>query len=511
MSSEVQVEVFGRPVYRDGILSPEILNEISDVESLAGLARMLRGQYALIRRAPECVLAVTDPLGTYPLYYSTTEVSSVARKVSASGRVSREAFFSYAALGKNATSGGMYEDAVRVPPGSVLLMEAGGSVRVKPYFRLADLLGLPILRTEDAHDEFLNLAGSYLRAAAGGEPSAASLFSSGIDSALIVMLLKRCCPDLPLAGWSVDYPRCFSPRYSEYTQAAINAEKLSLPLRKAFCCAADFYNALEQLLADHPDIPPCDRAMPIQYISLKRAGNERPGVYFTGFNADRPYCGHGHWADMARRHSRALNPFAASLPADRIAEMLCYPQPRRVKLMEQVVLAAGYSLDEYYCWIRDFKQRSVEHVREYGNIDFLQLIMILSEEEIGDLWAAEHLLLERHYGMNFISPFGDISIVRLGFSLPLEFHYSDGGTKRFLREVLRKEAGMTLNKRAFPSPMRFWAMRPQNLRLPHTPEMKKMYSGMWRKNLMAGGRLYAAAHDALALGLWLEKQDRISR
>ena len=150
-------------------------------------------------------------------------------------------------------------------------------------------------------------------------------------------------------------------------------------------------------------------------------------------------------------------------------------------------------------------QKHIAHLRHYEALDFLRLIQLLSEEEIGMLWADEHLLLERTFGVNFVSPFGDMEMVRLGFALPLHRHFHGNETKSFLRNLLKKETGLVCEKRAFPSPMRFWALMPAFFSVCHGRHMRRLCQAIWARNTGRLGSDYPLAYSFMTLAAWLER------
>jgi hypothetical protein len=270
-----------------------------------------------------------------------------------------------------------------------------------------------------------------------------------------------------------------------------------------------FYRALRQLLSTAQDFPPGDRALPIQFWCAQESINlGAPRLLLNGFNADRPFCGHERWRQLAYSYSKAYNPGAPSLSSSEKARILGLPSRELTADDLRTLEALGFSGGEYRQWVDEYCEERIAHIEAHKDLDFLQLVQLLSEEEIGTLWADEHLLMERRFGLTFISPFGVRDIVKLGFALPLGKHFVDTQTKRFLWEVLRDETGLECEKRAFPSPMRFWAISLRAFSVLEGARARSSFLRTYLKNLLRGGRDYALSHRMLVLLAWVESLRR---
>lgn len=516
---KIHVEIRGLPVFGDAVLTAENFPHIdwANMDAVLPFVRSLRGQFAIIASGTSFgAIGMTDPFGFYPLYFKKSKrglpefsFSAHALARDAGAKLSKEALFSVAAFGRNLTGSSIFTGIEQIPVGSVAFWKPDFSLEVQRYFRLDELLGYDRLTCKDIEDSFLESAEGYLKPIAQQYPGSDCFLSSGVDSSLTIGLLNGIAPRALRHGLCIDYALCWRYRYSEFEDARKNAAVLGLSLERVLCGMSDFYRAIGQLLESPQDNPPMDRALPLQFASLESRGNATGRIVYTGFLADRPFCGFSSWRDSALKYSKAYNLSAPRMTPEEFVAIFYSPDPQRVDVMNTIIECSGFCIDDYERWLSNCMAERVEHVNKYRELDVLQLLMILDQEIAGHLWEEEHLSLECYFGLNFISPFTDLDVVRHGYSLLLSEHFKDGQTKYFLRKMLKKITGLDLHKRAFPSPMRFWALRPENLFCIGNQKLKKEYQKLWINNVLNKGRYYAVTHNFLIMARWLESMQLI--
>lgn len=509
-----QVQLSGLPVFNGRVLTiGEVpVDELDSTDKLVHFARQLRGQFALIIQDPRQAIAITDPFGSYPVFYvqdasPSVRVSSRALELANTKgtKLSAQAIYSYVALGMNVTAESFFAGVHRLPRGSVLRISGASPAEIVPYFSWESLLHLPQIEPEEAKSRFKEHASSFLGAVAKHRPNGACSFSSGIDSALLVALMQRTGPDVMLRGYSIDYSAVFRRRYSEFRQASEHAHALGLDLERVVVRGRDLHNALERTISDRPDFPPDDRALPIQFLLSQAVARRQHTVCYTGYNADRAF----------GERPRCLTPTplwcqtpTAHVPivwADNQAVLLASVNRRRVSTMRPLLCEAGLSEQGLEAWVSEHQRQRAKQLNELEATDMLRLFQFVSEEENGLLWAGEHLPPEQAFGINFVSPFSDAEIIKLAFALPPHWLARENETKYFLRQLVREETHLLCDKRAFPSPMRFWALTPSTLLVCRTRAMRKLCQTVWARNVARLGRDYPLVYSFTALAAWLEQ------
>jgi asparagine synthetase B (glutamine-hydrolysing) len=395
----------------------------------------------------------------------------------------------------------------RLPAGAALRFEAGGRPEIEHYFSLAELRDQPTRDPEEVKQDFVRRSHEYLEAILDHvDGQAAILFSSGIDSAINLELIKTVAGQTP--GWlsvlSLDYPRLWRWRYSEFPEAQKNAAALGAPIERVYVDGRKFHRAARELAGRPSDFPLCDRSTVLERIAVKRLVNEGKRYVFTGFNADIPFCGHPWMMEKARSRSEVFTGVKAPMSAEQLAQSFGHPVPARIAYLEPLLSSCGLSASDLRDWISHYRAGLPEQLSPYAGLDYLRAQQLVTQESVASLWTKEFLALEEEFGVTFISPFMDLEVAKLGYQLPLTAYFRGSETKVVLRDLLTERTGLRLEKRAMPTPNRPWSVMPDYLRYAARPEHRRLCRGKWLRNIRRGGRDYGLLHDFCMYAAWLE-------
>jgi asparagine synthase (glutamine-hydrolysing) len=161
-------------------------------------------------------LAARDHLGQKPFYYAQTqhgfafasEIKGLLALDPSLRRMSLEALEQYLTLRVIAPPRSMFEGVHKLPPGNLLVLEAGREPVVRPYWDLSFEPKLSISE-DDLLDELEARLDETLRLHMVSDVRVGAFLSGGLDSSLIVsMLVKRVgVKNLPTFTVSVPHPR----------------------------------------------------------------------------------------------------------------------------------------------------------------------------------------------------------------------------------------------------------------------------------------------------------------
>jgi asparagine synthetase B (glutamine-hydrolysing) len=505
-----EVIVDGVPVLDDRVLKPSdpIFESLSTLEDYCGLARRLRGPFAVVVTENGITTVVTDFGALFPVYYVRDEAAGIHRistvldnlRPFVSGRISRRALF------WNALRGGigidpMYDEARMVLPARVVRF-SGLSMETVRYLDWTSFMQEAPISMEQAHDRMLEISTSYLRPLLRSEGTAACLLSGGTDSALVAYLLTQASSDVICL--SADYSQ---KRYSEWDLAAATAARLQLPHERVPVGRSQHREAFLAMNTRRANSPVSHAQLTSLYQLGRHATAKGVRCLFTGDNAGPIFLEFDHFfAGFPKTTAGYMEALRKLTPAEKLARIA--PRESVHPGCRALLDCFGLSASECQQWIDDTRQNDVRMFQPWTERYPFPVLMQVP----GQLWAcvANHncwLPAQQSVGngMQMLSPFLDIEMIRFGLSLPVPLVYKDGVSKWILRDVLDKRTGITLPKRASPNPARVWHAVPDFGDLFQVDgRVRSRLLGFMLRNVASAGRQYKSIMDTTALGLWLK-------
>lgn len=508
VASATRATVCGSPVFEGRVLSADDsrLTGLRTLPEYCAFARRLRGQFCILARSGQAVTAVTDPLGSYPVYLLdgptgpqlATRLGELARR--SGGGLSRQALFSYVRSGGIGLET-LYADIRILPPAAVVRVEHGRA-EFRTYFRWADHLGQRPVGVAEARRRFVEVACSYLGALAGRAGPLGCALSGGTDSALVAGLLRHELAN-PVRCFTLHYRH---RRYSELGAARASAARLAVPLAPVLVRGRDFRASWRRLNGASQDRP-CFNAQAALFHRLGSAAAQAGvGCVATGEHADILFLGLDGFFDGLPRRSVGYLAAVKALSAEEKLERLV-PRPAVSAWERELLGALGLEEEAYRAWL----DARFAHDRSFLEPLVGRASLPVLQQLLGQVWAGipwQHLswpVEQALDGIRFVSPFYDIEMVKFALALPDEHKFRDGLTKALLRDVLRGWPGWgTLPKRCLPSPARLWSLWP-GLGVPSGAPagLGALYGRLVLRNLARLGGRHGDLAQVAALALWL--------
>ena len=262
----------------------------------------LNGMYALAlyERGPHTLTLVRDRLGIKPLYWARTVgggllFASEVKALLASGLIGRavneDAVSAYLAHGYVPAPHTLYRGVFKLPPGSVLTVDAAGEVHTTRLWRPA-----PAQRTyasaQEATEVLTALLKDCVRLQLRSDVPVGALLSGGVDSGLMVALAAQQM-DRPLQTYTV---RFAGAAYDESPLAAQVAERYGTD-HTVLTLAQDSIATALPRLAWYADEPLADASLlPNQLIEDAIKGRSK--VVLNGTGGDELFAGYGRYFQM---------------------------------------------------------------------------------------------------------------------------------------------------------------------------------------------------------------------
>jgi asparagine synthase (glutamine-hydrolysing) len=508
-SSLSAVSIEGSPVLSGRTITPadpELL-ALGSLQEYAEFARKLRGQFSIVVRQGGAITAITDFIGSLPLYYiRTKDVWHVATRLPelrpySDGRLSRAALFFFAARGSIGIDP-CYAGVQQIFPGTVMRFEKGDLERTS-YVDWHRMGAEQQYDDDQALRAFTESTSSYLAAVTSKEERVGCLLSGGTDSAIAAWLLKRlgCKVVCFTADYAID-------RYSEYEVAHRHAMQLGVEHKRILVNRKDHWSAFRRINSAESDQPTCHSQLSSLYKISEAARDLGIRVLVNGDNADTLFMGlEGFFKGLPEELS-AYSKYAAELGTEEKLDRVIRWNPLDDR---GASILAALHVDKGECekWIDGQRNADRELFRPFAS----QFPLWRFQQVVGQYWAGVPyqscwLPAERMVnGVQFVSPFLDAEVVQLGLSLPIELKFRNGVRKFLLHKLLERETGIQVQKCSSPNPSRLWTLFPDAALVSRIdPRLRKIYLKYCVRNIASKGALHWTVSNIAALGTWMRDQ-----
>ena len=296
--------------------SCDLLLHLYEEEGVSGW-RHADGQFALAlwdRRAKRLVLA-RDCLGVRPLYYWSSgdevvfasEIKALLGDLRVPREVDETALADFLTFTNVPGPGTLFRDIRKVPPGSALICDIGGSVRLERYW---DLLDDPI---EESNDErfYVDRVRALHRASVAGRDAGGpigSLLSGGNDSSANAALLAKDRSrtlhtfTVGLAGVEGD------AKYNDMEYARRVAASIGSVHHERLLSTDEFLRTIPRTIDAMDDLVSEPSAV-FLYHALSLAADEGLRIVVTGEANDELGCGHGGMLHIRDGYYRRWLPY----------------------------------------------------------------------------------------------------------------------------------------------------------------------------------------------------------
>jgi asparagine synthase (glutamine-hydrolysing) len=339
----------------------EVIAHLAEQLEPVELARRLHGMFAFAvwdARRDRLVLG-RDRLGKKPLHYWTdgrelvfgSEIKAVLADPRVPRRLDPEALSGYLAYGYPPSPGTFFEGIRSVPPGHVLVLEAGRGPVVTPYWDAAAVTqdGLLTCSSEDLAHQLLALLRTAVRDRLVADVPLGAFLSGGVDSSAIVALMAE-ASSTPVKTFCIGFDE---QAYDERRWARLVAERLGcehheLVVRPQASELVDrVLDACDQPFADSSALP--------TYLLAQLARSEVT-VALSGDGGDELFAGYERFAAGVALSRAGAVPTPALRLAAGLAGRLATPDQRstRAKLVRFATQAPLGMPDAYTGWVSYF-------------------------------------------------------------------------------------------------------------------------------------------------------------
>jgi asparagine synthase (glutamine-hydrolysing) len=275
--------------------------------------------FGVFDRRERRLYLVRDRLGIKPLYWTLSggcllfgsELRALMAHSAFRAEIDREAVSAFLRYGYVPTPATIFRGVQKLPPGCILSVSLGEESKIKPYWRLSEIVAQPP-RVSLSADEAATTLDGLLREAVRGRMIAdvpiGAFLSGGTDSATIVALMQS-CTDRPVRTFTIGFHEA---AYDESPYARDIAGRLGTEHTEV-TLGADDALALVGDIADWFDEPFADSSQLPTYL-VSRMTRQHVTVALSGDGGDELFGGYPKY-DMLeaswRRIGRLPHPLRA--------------------------------------------------------------------------------------------------------------------------------------------------------------------------------------------------------
>jgi asparagine synthase (glutamine-hydrolysing) len=417
------------------------------------------------------VLLARDRLGKKPLYYRQvgsrlafgSEIDALFAGLPGPRELAAERLPEYLALGYVATPETLLRGVRRVPPGSVLALDARGPQPPLRYWRLPEGPAQP-LSWEDGVDAVRTSLEAAVRKRLVADVPVGAMLSGGLDSSVVVATMCRLSPGR-VRTFSVGFEG--PPEFSELAHARRVADHLGTDHRELLL-GPQPPAVLDSVLDRYGE--PFGDATAVPVYLLAKLVRESCPVALTGDGGDELFGGYARFTQALDAAPGALGPLARAVASQLPPGRLQRAAYRSARTPAEALLAASAVFDVDYVasllrpelgYRRDvlvdaFERRLAAHARS-GPLGAL-LAVNLETYLLDDLLPKTDLMTMAH-AVEARCPLLDRDLVETAFRLPAEHKIAGGERKRVLRrvaaELLPREI-LERPKQGFSAPLGAW-------------------------------------------------------
>ena len=470
-----------------GTSDTEVLLELFEAYGVKEGIRMCKGMFAiaLYDRQEKTLSLLRDRVGEKPLYYGwvsgsfvfASEISCIEALENFNNPINKGVLPIYFIHGYIPAPYSVYENIYKLEPGSILTLKAPyKEFTTETYWSMKEAAKQgernPFKGSEEeATEQLEGLLKEAIKGQMVADVPVGAFLSSGIDSTTIVALMQS-LSEQPVRSFTIGVE---DPKYNEAKVAAQIAKHLGTKHTELYITEQDVMEVIPKLsyifgepFADSSQIP--------TYLVSKMT-REHVTVSLSGDGGDELFCGYTSYDSIDRIWGKMK---AIPYPVRKLASSLILHAPiKKSKVInvkagllgakgpaelyeisnEEEPLAKQVCVDKNMLPFKytEYQEGYLKETRH--NIMLMDLLMYHPDDILVKVdRAGMAVSLESRI------PMLDKDVVEFAWTLPIEYKYQNGVTKKILRNILYKYVPkeiMDLPKRGFSIPISRWLKEPR--------------------------------------------------
>lgn len=528
----LELKKSGAAVHLRGSSDTEILLEAVAYWGIFRTLRFVKGMFAiaLYDREEKKLFLTRDRVGEKPLYYGmckgsflfASDIGSIKAVSYFDNQINPDILGLYFQHGYVPSPYSIYENIYKLEPGKVLTLNTRTlEYHTDEYFSMSEtaLSGQKHLfqgTEQEAADELEHLLMEAVKGQMISDVPLGAFLSGGIDSSLVVSLMQS-ASQIPVQTFTIgfDVEQYNEAKYASEIAAHLGTKHTELYVDKnaAFEVMQDVTKAFTEPFADSSQIPT---------MLVSRMTREHVTVSLSGDGGDELFCGYNSYC-VAREEMRKLNsrfsylPFGVKHTLGGAAGHFAGRKSNLLYKLNNYFTVQNEEEDHARIGLEDPRILYLPQKESRKGVRFGRHIILPDSNlkyQSGFLPGAENNLmlmdmLQYHpddilvkvdragmlYSLETRIPMLDKDVIEFAWTLPLEYKWSDGVTKRVLRDILYRYVPREMierPKKGFSVPLNQW-MQHGNMRI-------------WAEDILHDGCKIASdlINTQLAMQMWQE-------
>jgi len=448
--------------------------------------------------------AITDFNGSYPIFYDAKQPKagfSLSPWSFGIRHGSPEAWKSLCAFGGLITNQAFPQNIKRMEPRQAGWIKNGKfrfcSIATHQYrFSRSEIGNL-----SSASRRIFSIGVEFLKQRLNHEKEVVLFFSSGSDSLLVALMLQEA--GISFRAVTTDYGW---KRYSEHSEALLNAGVIGMPLSTERITAQDYWSSFLAIHHVWQDCPCANASSSLWHALAIKSLPSQSGVVVTGDHADSLFLGFaGMHQSMPNHPEEYWKKEKRMSLAEKCARALPFPRKSDQPEIEKLGKMSGAEVEKFLKHTITARRKELEETP--GGKDLPTLQQRGGQIRAGIPWQHNFLFVERALpNIRFVSPFYDPKMIQFAIAMKPSIKAGNGQPKRIIHFLIKEKTGGTVPKKANPFPLRIWTFVMPLYVIGKIPADEKVVLLMaWVKNLILLGQNYQRLLSLAAALLWKKK------
>ena len=506
-----------------GTSDTEVLLEAFEYYGVEEAIRMCKGMFAiaLYDKETQDIWLFRDRVGEKPLYYGfvngafvfASDIGCIAELEGFNNPIDRKALKIYFIHGYIPQPYSIYEGINKLTPGCILNIKAPydkNSIEIKSFWSMKETARFGQYDNrfkgslEDATDELERLLKNAISEQMVADVPVGAFLSSGTDSSTVVSLTQA-LSEKPVRTFTIGVE---DPKYNEAEIAAKIAKHLGTEHTEMYISDADAKAVIPKIshmfgepFADSSQIPTyLVSKLTRQYVTVSLSGDGGDEL-FSGYEIYSSAT--NVWSKLRmipRTIRKPLSDLAQVVLPDSAGDLKAKIYMAGAKDAIDIYERAMERSPEYFGLVQDARENQEEYIFAHKEYNQGFLGDIRSDLMLVDLlmYHPDDILVKVDRCGMAVSlenriPLLDKDVIEFAWSLPIEFKYGEGVTKRVLKNLLYRYVPkdlMDIPKRGFSIPIQKWLLE---------PELRE-----WAENLMDREKIVrqGVLDPSIARGIW---------
>ncbi|WP_300565267.1 asparagine synthase (glutamine-hydrolyzing) [Flavobacterium sp.] len=422
--------------------------------------------FAIYNAKNNTVFSARDRLGVKPFYYywkdGVFEICSQLRPlVNSKSKVSEEAVSIYLDCGYIPSPFSIIEDIHKLPPGNFMIFDLNkGTKTITEFWNLKTVV-LRDVSYEEAKKELHELLIDAVKIRMQSDVPLGSFLSGGIDSALVSSIAAKISNE-PINTFTIGFE---DPKFDESKVASQYAKIIGSHHVETQCSSDDVLKMLPTLIEAFDEPFADNSALPS--LLLNSVTKKYATVALSGDGGDESFIGYHHLLLVEKFRKVAFIPLFFRKLLNKIDWYKVFKtRPETIRGIlnskdENDLIAKIFTsfdtlqkkfnilwLEKYY---KNYKQLSISPLQRAADLNVKLWLENDSNVKIDRASMAASVEVR--------SPFLDYRIIEFARTLPIDFRYRNGVTKKILRDILSEYIPETIfnqPKSGFSVPLGDW-------------------------------------------------------